>query len=268
MVEPHRINMNFNLLLALILGLLSTASGAVTTVRIGVAGGPQAEILTLVQTLANADPRIRIELVPFPRPAQINPALNHGQIDVASFEDGVAQAESIAQLGYELTTAAQTVTLPLGLYSHRTHQLSKLARRALVVVPQDRHDQARALLLLYNYGLIGLRDQARTQARLRDITTNRRELRFKAVPRDQLARSLTTADLVAIDFDTAARLGLTPARDGLGMDDARSPYAGVLTVRTADKNAPWLTELLRVYRSDTVKKFILTQYQDSVRRPW
>lgn len=260
--------MKFRISLALVLGLLASTSEAVTTIRIGITSGPQAEVLALVQNLANSNSQIRIELRSFSQPQKINAALNQGQLDAASFEDGVAQTTNITQHGYALTTAAQTVTLPLGLYSHRIHQLNKLARGASIVVPRERHDQARALLLLYNYGLIGLRDKAGTQASLRDITENTRRFRILAAPRDQLIAQLDKADLVAIDFDTAAQHKLAPARDGLGMDDARSPYAGVLTVRSTDKDAPWLVELLRLYRSEVVKKFILTQYQDSVRRPW
>ena len=62
--------------------------------------------------------------------------------------------------------------------------------------------------------------------------------------------------------------GLQPARDSLGIEDARSPWAGVLAVRRADVEAPWLRQLVAVYRSEPVKRFILERYRDSVRRPW
>jgi ABC-type metal ion transport system, periplasmic component/surface antigen len=71
-----------------------------------------------------------------------------------------------------------------------------------------------------------------------------------------------------IDSDDAARAGLYPARDSLGLEDARSPYANVLTVRDAERTQPWVAQLVAAYHSDDVAHFILTRYQDSVRRPW
>jgi D-methionine transport system substrate-binding protein len=272
--RAHKNIMKLKYCIVLIPGLLwgvfsaqVTWGAEVASVRIGVTTGPQAEVLGLVQKLAGHY-GIQLELVPFAAPDQINAALNRGSIDAASFEDGVALATSLAAHNYALISAAQTVTLPLGLYSRRLKYLGEIARGATIIVPTDPHDQGRALLLLYNYGLIDLRDGAGTRAKLRDITGNPREFHFKALAGEKLFAALAQNDLVAIDYETAARHDLAPARDSLGMDDARSPYAGVLTVRSADQKAAWLAELLRVYRSDEVKHFILTQYQDSVRRPW
>ncbi|WP_261320324.1 MetQ/NlpA family ABC transporter substrate-binding protein, partial [Burkholderia dolosa] len=66
----------------------------------------------------------------------------------------------------------------------------------------------------------------------------------------------------------AAGAGLAPARDSIGIEDARSPYANVLTVRDADRAKPWVAQLIAAYHSDDVAHFILTRYRDSVRRPW
>jgi len=260
--------MKFKVIITLALAIWAGALHAATIIRIGVASGPQAEVLEIVQKLASANSQIQIELVPFTKTPQINTALRRGQIEAASFEDGVALADNIQQQGDTIAPAAQTITLPLGFYSKRIHHLNSLQAGATIVVPQERHEQARALLLLHNYGLIGLRDKAGTKARLSDISYNPRKFRIRAVASQQLFAQLEKADLVVMDFDTASAHNLAPARDGIGMEDARSPYAGVLTVRSADKNAPWLTELLHVYRSEPVKQFILTHYQDSVRRPW
>ncbi|WP_261314090.1 MetQ/NlpA family ABC transporter substrate-binding protein, partial [Burkholderia dolosa] len=64
--------------------------------------------------------------------------------------------------------------------------------------------------------------------------------------------------------------GAGPARprDSIGIEDARSPYANVLTVRDADRAKPWVAQLIAAYHSDDVAHFILTRYRDSVRRPW
>jgi D-methionine transport system substrate-binding protein len=253
------------------LALLSSAAAAVTHVRIGVSDGPQAEIPAFVKQIAaqqGATRKLDIELVTPPQGEQINAALSGGALDAASFEDGVALERSVREHAWPLTAAAQTVTLPMGLYSRRIHRLGELQRGASVRLPQDRHDLSRALLLLHNYGLIGLRDGAVTRATLTDVARNPRGLKLSVVASGKHATALQQADLVALSFPAAAKLGLAPARDGLGMEDARSPYAGVLTVRSKDKDAPWLRDLVALYRSEEVQRFILKHYEDSVRRPW
>lgn len=100
------------------------------------------------------------------------------------------------------------------------------------------------------------------------MTGNRLGLKIVALRGDRLYAALDTVAFAAIDDDDAARAGLQPARDSIGIEDARSPYAGVLTVRDADRMKPWVAQLVAAYQSDDVARFILTRYQDSVRRPW
>jgi D-methionine transport system substrate-binding protein len=39
-------------------------------------------------------------------------------------------------------------------------------------------------------------------------------------------------------------------------------------VRDGDRTQPWVAQLVGAYHSPDVAHFILTHYQDSVRRPW
>ncbi|MBY4785053.1 MetQ/NlpA family ABC transporter substrate-binding protein, partial [Burkholderia dolosa] len=89
-----------------------------------------------------------------------------------------------------------------------------------------------------------------------------------ALQRERLSGALYAPGWGAMHSDTAARAGPAPARDSIGIEDARSPYANVLTVRDADRAKPWVAQLIAAYHSDDVAHFILTRYRDSVRRPW
>jgi ABC-type metal ion transport system substrate-binding protein len=88
------------------------------------------------------------------------------------------------------------------------------------------------------------------------------------LPADQLPGSLDRVSIAAINYPEAAKSGLYPARDAIGMEDGRTPYAGVLAIRSIDGQQPWLAGLVSAYHSDEIKKHILARYQDSVRRPW
>lgn len=249
--------------------VLSPLDSAVarTTVRVGVTDGPQAEIMQQVKKIA-VGRDLDVQIVTYPEAESVNRALSAGRLDAASFQDGVALDAEIKGHGYPLSPAAVTVTLPMGLYSRKLRSLNALERGATVAIPRNRLDAARAIILLHNYGLIQFRDNAGLKVTVRDITKNPRKLRFVELPAGVLASRLDQVSVAAINYPEAAKAGFYPARDGIGMEDSRSPYAGVLTIRSADTRQPWVKRLISAYRCEEIKRFILVRYQDSVRRPW
>ncbi|MET3821783.1 D-methionine transport system substrate-binding protein [Burkholderia sp. PvR073] len=237
------------------------------TVRVGVTRGVHAEILDAVKRVA-ATRGLDVDVVEFDDASRIDAALADGKIDAASFEDAQRLAATRTAKGYALSAVAPTVTLPMALYSRKLRSLNELQPGATVAIPADPRGMARALVLLQNDTLVTLRAKAGLHATLRDVTGNRLALKFVALRRDRLRAALDSAAFVAIDSGDATRMGLQPARDSINLEDARSPYANVLTVRDADRTKPWVAQLVAAYHSDDVAHFILTRYQDSVRRPW
>ncbi|WP_321886839.1 MetQ/NlpA family lipoprotein [Paraburkholderia bannensis] len=243
------------------------SSVAPATIRVGVTPGTQAQIMEEVKRVAAAR-GLPLDVVVFDDASRIDAALAAGRIDAASFEDATRLAETRAAHGYALTSVAPTITLPMALYSKRLRSLTQLRPGATVAIPADARGMARALVLLQNDTLVTFRDSAGLHATTRDITGNRLHLKIVTVPRERLVKALDSADIVAISSEDAASAGLFAARDSISYEDARSPYADVLTVRDADVHAPWVGSLVAAWHSDDVAHFILTRYQDSVRRPW
>ncbi|CAG2311908.1 MULTISPECIES: MetQ/NlpA family lipoprotein [Burkholderia cepacia complex] len=243
------------------------AARAAPAVRVGVTRGVHAQILDEVKKVAAAR-GLGVDVVEFDDASRIDTALADGRIDAASFEDAQRLSATLAAKGYALTAVAPTVTLPMAFYSRKLKNLNELQPGATVALPADPRGMARALVLLQNDTLVTLREKAGLHATLRDVTGNRLALKFATLRRDRLYAALDTAAFVAIDSDDAARAGLQPARDSISLEDARSPYANVLTVRDTDRAKPWVAQLVAAYHSDDVARFILTRYQDSVRRPW
>ncbi|WP_413232001.1 MetQ/NlpA family lipoprotein [Paraburkholderia nemoris] len=236
-------------------------------VRIGVTAGVHAQIIDEVRRIA-ATQGLTLDVVVFDKPDGIDAALAAKQIDAASFEDGPSLAAQRKQHGYALTSVATTVTFPIALYSRKLTNLGQLQRGATIAIPDDREGTARALILLQNFTLLTFKDSASLHATLADITSNRLNLKIRQVPHARLFDSLNSVAFAVIDSSDAARVGLYPARDSLGLEDARSPYANVLTVRDGDRAEAWVAQLIGAYHSPEVAQFILTHYQDSVRRPW
>jgi len=236
----------------------SVAYATAPVVKVGVTRGTYAEIMDEVRRVAAAQ-GLRVDVVTFDDGSRIDTALAARDIDAASFEDEPAFDASRKRNGYALTSVATTVTLPMALYSRKLTTLEQIQPGATVAIPADRDGMARALILLQNYTLLTFDDRA---------GLNRLHLKLRAVPRERLVAALNTVTFAVIDSASAQQAGLYPARDSIGIEDARSPYAGVLTVRDVDRAQPWVAQLIAAYHSNEVAHFILTRYQDSVRRPW
>jgi D-methionine transport system substrate-binding protein len=263
--------MNYSVLLTLLFICLcfSPVNAAVsrTTIRVGVTDGPQAEIMLQVKQIAVSQD-LDIEITPYAKSGLINRDLSSGKLDAASFQDAVALVADIKAHRYALTRSALTVTLPMGIYSRKIKSLRALKPGAAVAVPRNGADKVRALRLLHIFNLIELPGTFSLNGTARDIVKNPFKLRFVEVKTDQLVRALDTESLVTINYPEATKAGLYPARDALGFEDSSTPYSSVLTIRTADKQQPWVDRLVSIYHSSEMKRFILEHYQDSVRRPW
>jgi len=253
---------------ALALGAASAHLGtAAQVVRVGVARGAQEEILQAVREVA-ARKGLELRLLPFDDPARLDAALAAGRIDADGSADLAGLRQWNASSGARLVDVAYTVTLPLSFYSRRLASLRELGPDSTVALPDTPADCARALILLQNYGLIGFPDSAGLHAAPADVSSNPRRLRFIRLPAERLAAALPQVALAAIPWEAAEQAGLRPARDSIGMEDARSPYAKVIAVRAEDRGKPWVGALVAAYHSPEIKHFILSRYQDSVRRPW
>lgn len=246
---------------------LAFANVPARPVTIGVLPGPHREILACVRDVAAAQ-GLDLRIVDRSDGQAINADVARGRLDAACFQDGVSFARDRTRYGKELIEATRTVTQPVALYSRRITSPRQLSRGATLAIPRDPPLQARALVLLHNHGLVVLRDDAGLTASTRDVVGNRHQFRLDPLPAGRLADALCRVDLAVIDRPTADRAGLLPARDSIGVEDARTPWSDVLAVRAADRSANWVGTLVASYRSEPIKRFILERYQESVRRPW
>jgi D-methionine transport system substrate-binding protein len=263
--------MNKSILVTLLLICLCfspiNAAVSLTTVRVGVTDGPQAEIMRQVKQIAVSHD-LNIEIIPYTKSGLINRELSAGKLEAASFQDAIALEADIKAHGYALTRAAVTVTLPMGIYSRKIKSLKLLKPGATVAIPRNSADKVRALRLLHIFSLIELPDTFSLHGTVQDIVKNPYKLRFIEVQTDKSVRALDKSSLVTINYHEATKAGLHPARDALGLEDSSTPYSSVLTIRSTDKEKPWVARLISVYRSQGIKRFILERFEDSVRRPW
>ena len=83
-----------------------------------------------------------------------------------------------------------------------------------------------------------------------------------------MPRSLDDVDIAAVNANYAVVAGLSPKTDSILLEDAKSPYACVIVVRSKDKADPVFQKLIKAYQSPEVKAFVEKQYKGAFVTVW
>ena len=229
----------------------STAA-SLTTVRVGIIAGPQEKIMRVAQQVAKNDYHFNIKLVVFSDYQLPNQALNAGEIDANIFQHLPFLNMQIRQHHYKLIPIAKTFLYPFGFYSKKINAISQLKPGAIVAIPNDATNEARALLILKKQGLIDLKThQDVFSVTPYDITDNPKRLQIKTLDAAQLPRVMNDAMLVGLTNDYVAAAGLT-LNDALIKETSDSPYANLIVVRKSTQNKPIFRQLIAVMHSNDV----------------
>ena len=133
-----------------------------------------------------------------------------------------------------------------------------------IAIPNDTTNEARALLLLQNLGLITLKEGASILATINDIVDNPYDIKFNEVEAAQLPNILQDVDYAVINSNYAISAGINPVNDSLGIEGGSSFYANILAVKKGNENLPEVKALIAALQSQKVVDFILEQYGGSV----
>jgi D-methionine transport system substrate-binding protein len=237
------------------------------TIRIGVSAGPHAQILDAVKPIA-AKQGLDIKIIEFTDYVIPNAALASGEIEANSFQHQPYLDNQVQDRGYKLVSVGKTVVFPMGTYSKKVKKLSELSNGASIAIPNDPTNGGRALLLLQDQGLIKLNPEAGLKATPIDIIENPKKLRIAELDAAQLPRSLGDVDAAAVNTNYAIESGLNPLTDAIARESAESPYTNVIAVREADKDKPWVKQLVEAYHTPEVKQFVAEKFKGAVVTGW
>ena len=251
------------LALALVSGFSASAMAQDKPVKIGVTGGPHAQIFEVVKKVAEKD-GLKIQVIEFSDYVQPNAALASGDLDANSYQHKPYLDQQVKDRGYKFVSAGYTVNFPIGIYSKKIKSLNDLKQGAKFGIPNDPTNGGRVLLVLQEKGLIKLRPEAGLKATPLDVIDNPKKIKFVELDAAQLPRSLDDLDASAINTNFALSAGLNPGKDAIAQEGAKSPYVNLIAVREADKDKPWVTKLVKAYQSEEVRKFIETEFKGAV----
>ena len=133
-----------------------------------------------------------------------------------------------------------------------------------IAVPNDTTNEARALLLLENNGIIKLKDGAGITATKNDIEENPYNVDIVEVEAAQIPNVLKDVDFAVINSNYAIDAGLNPANDALVLEGSYSAYSNILAVKEGNENEPKILALKAALESTAVKEYIDSKYDGSV----
>ena len=133
-----------------------------------------------------------------------------------------------------------------------------------IAVPNDTTNEARALLLLQDNGIITLKDGAGITATIQDIAENPKNIEFKEVEAAQLPNVLQDVDYAVINSNYAISAELNPVEDSLVIEGSSSAYGNILAVKEGNENDPKIKALVAALQSRKVADFITATYSGAV----
>lgn len=257
------------LVLALTLMLSLAACGGKTndkTIKVGATPAPHAEILEVVKEVL-AEDGYTLEIVEFDDYVIPNTSLEEGQLDANYFQHITYMNGFNEEHGTHLVNAGAIHYEPFGLYAGLTDSLENLADGAKIAVPNDATNEARALLLLQQVGLITLKDGAGINATKADIVENPKNLDLYEVKAELVSTTLADVDLAVINGNYAIDAGLK-IEDALAVEAndgaAAEAYANVVAVKEGNENSEKILALVKALKSDKVKTYIEETYNGAV----
>lgn len=244
----------------------SKASGDLEKMVVGASPAPHAEILEAAKPLM-AEKGYDLQVMVYSDYVQPNNALDAGDLDANYFQHLPYLESFNEQHGTKLVSAAAIHYEPFGIYAGKTASLEEVADGAVVAVPNDVTNEARALLLLEAQGLITLKEGAGLEATKNDIAENPKNLEIMEVEAAQIPRVLPDVDLAVINGNYAIEAGLKVS-DALAIEDAESisatTYGNVLAVREGEEETDKTKALVEVLTSEEIKTFMDETYEGAV----
>ena len=228
---------------------------------------PHAEILEAAKPLL-AEQGYDLQVTVFDDYVQPNNVVESGEIDANYFQH-IPYLESFnAEQGTHLVNVGGIHYEPFGIYAGTESDLANISDGATIAVPNDTTNEARALLLLQDNGLITLDEDAGINATILDIKENPHNIEFVELEAAQVPKVLGEVSFAVINGNYALDAGLNAKTDALATETSDSlaaqTYVNIIAVKEGNEENEGVKARVNVLKSDEIKKFIEETYEGAV----
>ena len=236
------------------------------TIRVAASPTPHAEILNSVaDTLAEEG--WTLEVVEFDDYVQPNVATTEGDVDANYFQHVPYLDEYNAENGTDLVAVGNVHYEAMGAYKGTKESFDELADGDKIGVPNDTTNEARALQLLAENGVITLKDGAGLEATKADIVENPHNIEIVELEAATIPASLPDLAFGVINANYALGANLT-TDDAVAYEaedsEAAETYVNVIVVNAGNENSEKTKALVAAVQTDAVKDFIAEKFKGAV----
>lgn len=236
-------------------------------VKIAASATPHAEILEHVKPVL-AEQGYDLQITVFDDYVQPNLVVESGELD-ANYVEHVPYLNSFnEEKGTHLVSVGGIHYEPFGIYPGTKAALTDVAEGDVIAVPNDTTNEARALLLLQDNGLLKLKDDAGLTATINDIVDNPYGIKFQELEAAQVARVKDEVAFVVLNGNYALEAGLSVGKDSIAFEasdsTAAKTYVNIIVVKEGNEGNAGVNALVKALKSDDVKKFIADTYDGAV----
>lgn len=249
-------------------GTDSTSSDAgLKTITVAASATPHAEILEYAKT-ALKEKGYDLQVTIFDDYVKPNEVVESGEFDANYFQH-VPYLESFnEEKGTHLVVAGKIHYEPFGIYPGTKKSLDDITDGDSIAVPNDTTNEARALLLLQDNGIIKLNDGAGINATVNDIAEKPHNIKIVELEAAQVARVVDETAFVVLNGNYALAAGFSVGKDALAYEqndsEAAKTYVNVIAVKEGNENSDAIKALVDVLKSDDVKNYIKDTYDGAV----
>ena len=238
-------------------------------IKVGVMAGPEHEVAEIAAKVAKEKYGLDVEYVLFNDYALPNTAVSKGDLDANAMQHKpYLDKDSSEKKLTNLVIVGNTFVYPLAGYSKKIKNVAELKEGAVIAVPNDPSNLARALILLEKQGLIKLKDNTNLFATSLDIVENPKKLQIKEVDTSVAARTLDDVDLAVVNNTYAGQVGLNASEHGVFVEDKDSPYVNIIVAREDNKNSEAVKNFVKAYQTPEVEAEAKKHFKDGVVKGW
>ena len=237
------------------------------TITVAASQTPHSEILAEAAKILEKQ-GYELKVTVFDDYVQPNNVVESGEFDANYMEHVPYMEQFNKENGTHIVNAGGIHYEPFGIYPGTKKKLDDLAEGDTIAIPNDTTNEARALLLLQDHGLLTLKDGAGLTATINDIKENPKKLKFQELEAAQVAKVKDEVAFVVLNGNYALEAGYSVSKDSIAYEKADSEaaktYVNIIGVKEGNENSDGIKALVKVLKSDDIKKFINDKYDGAV----
>jgi len=237
------------------------------TITIAASATPHSDILEEAKPILE-EKGYSLEITVFDDYVQPNLVVDSGDFDANYFQHIPYLEGFNVDNNTKLVNAGGIHYEPFGIYPGTKSDLTQLAEGDTIAVPNDTTNEARALLLLQDNGIITLKDGVGLEATVKDITSNPYGIEIIELVAAQVPRVKDEVAFVVLNGNYALEAGFSVAKDSVAYEqpdsEAAKTYINVIAVKEGNENSDKIKALIEALTSEEIKNFITETYDGSV----